>query len=440
MKKIIYLLMVLLLFASFSTNNKAEGSKSEKHLSVMVFDITGSMVGGIDGQRADIFDDVKDIAYRIIRGYPDDTYLVIIPFGRGVKYENVFEIQITSAEDKEKAIEFIANLRANEPETWLTYSLRYSFNKIRELENSMPDFHDRTREVLLLTDGLGNGPEDLDEDDKFSINNLINEYNMAQADFPYLYTTFFTVDEVLSESDREVFRQEGIDVVEVDREDVKVIVEIIESERVVMQDIIDAVETKEELHELENTNELVADAEEVENDNIESEIETSKDEVESDDSPGDTFSLIGETGLFPVVADLSFWPFIVLAAIIIATGFTTLVIKRKRVSANLIIEMNYLTEGAQETNRFPITICEGKKKTIGPHGDIPVEDLEQGLPPVVFVLKMKKEELWLTPFDSITVNGTPVNEATKITIGDMIGLRDFLRINLIDEGEDKDDL
>jgi len=215
MKKIILLIIILLNFQSLLI-----AENEEKYVNVLLFDVTGSMVGRGDGQGLDIFDNVKEITYSIIRGYTNDTYLVIIPFGRRVQENNIFEIHIRSNREKERAINFIRGLNATEPETWLTYSLGFAINKLRELEQKIPDFSNRKQQILLLTDGKGNGEGDLDANGNFTLDNFITNYQLGKTDFPYLFTRFFAFGDVLNQEQIKQLTDAGIETDKTIRQDV----------------------------------------------------------------------------------------------------------------------------------------------------------------------------------------------------------------------------
>ena len=214
MKKIIMFMIIVLSFQSllFADNE-------EKYVNVFLFDVTGSMVGRGDGMGIDIFKDVKEQAKSIIRNYSNDTYLVIIPFGHRVQEDNIFEIHIRSEDDKRRAQGFVDGLNATELRTWLTYALEFGINTLGELQRRLHDFDERTQELLLLTDGKGNGPGDVDEDGNFTIDSLISLYRIARTDYPHLYNRFFAVGDILGPGKIERFTSEGVSVTEIGRDE-----------------------------------------------------------------------------------------------------------------------------------------------------------------------------------------------------------------------------
>jgi hypothetical protein len=102
--------------------------------------------------------------------------------------------------------------------------------------------------------------------------------------------------------------------------------------------------------------------------------------------------------------------------------------------ASFVLEVQEATGG---TKRVPLVLGEGDKKTLGPRGDIPLEGHPE-LPGVVGALRWSTGRLWLTPQDTMTVNGRSVTSRTPVGPGDQLKVRDSVRI-IIDEGEETPD-
>ncbi len=214
---------ILIIFTTIIPTDVVSASNSmtgEMHITIIIFDVTGSMVGKGDGQGINIFDEVKEMTAQILLYQPIDTYLEIIPFGRGVQEGNKFSAHIWSDRDRQEAINFIYSLEATELETWLSYSLQYGIGRFRDLETKLPDFQDRSQQILLITDGRGNGPGDIGNDGMFSIKNLISEYNLVKADYPNLYTRFYAIGEILSNIEIQDFEEAGVNVRQIGRDGV----------------------------------------------------------------------------------------------------------------------------------------------------------------------------------------------------------------------------
>ena len=141
----------------------------------------------------------------------------------------------------------------------------------------------------------------------------------------------------------------------------------------------------------------------------------------------------------PAVAPRSAWPLLggLLSALLLAgLGMATLVRRRpeRPPRAAFVLEVQ---EATGEAKRVPLVLDEGDKKTLGPRGDIPLEGHPE-LPAVVGALRWSAGRLWLTPQDTLTVNGRSVTSRTPVGPGDQLKVRDSVRI-MIDEGEETTD-
>ncbi len=128
------------------------------------------------------------------------------------------------------------------------------------------------------------------------------------------------------------------------------------------------------------------------------------------------------------------WALILSAFVLAAVSVPLLLAHRSkhRQKLPLVFEIRS-TDG--ESKEIQVLIEEGKKKTAGPKGEIPIEDRGLELPSVLFSIQWKKGTLWLLPQDSITVNGKLINDKVNIGVGDLIKVRDKVTI-LIKEGGD----
>lgn len=209
--KILKVFILILLFFSFSLYSQIADSS----LTIVMIDVSGSMVGRGDGRGIDIFGEVKNTASQVVKDLNEETFLRIIPFHRGVEEDNIFRTYITDEQDKGRAVNFIRNLRAEGHQTWLTAS----FNTVKDVADrvlqNVPDSEDRLVDILIFTDGRGNGPGDED------IKNFIRSYKMIKTDYPHLYTRFISIGNIFSEDEKEKFKETGIEEKEYDREEFK---------------------------------------------------------------------------------------------------------------------------------------------------------------------------------------------------------------------------
>ncbi|MBI3911530.1 MAG: VWA domain-containing protein [Armatimonadetes bacterium] len=127
----------------------------------------------------------------------------------------------------------------------------------------------------------------------------------------------------------------------------------------------------------------------------------------------------------------------VLGALLLAVVGGCLLVPRRvagKPRAAFVLEVQ---EETGDAKRVPLVLGEGEKKTLGPRGDIPLEGHPE-LPAVVGALRWSLGRLWLTPQDTMTVNGRSVTSRTPVGPGDQLKVRDSVRI-MIDEGEETTD-
>lgn len=128
------------------------------------------------------------------------------------------------------------------------------------------------------------------------------------------------------------------------------------------------------------------------------------------------------------------WALILSAFALAAVSVPLLLVHRSKNQQKLPLVLEIRgTDG--ESKEIQVLIEEGKKKTAGPKGEIPIEDRGLELPSVIFSIQWEKGSLWLLPQDSITVNGKLINDKVNIGVGDRIKVRDKLTI-LVKEGGD----
>jgi hypothetical protein len=135
----------------------------------------------------------------------------------------------------------------------------------------------------------------------------------------------------------------------------------------------------------------------------------------------------------------SAWPLLggLLSALLLAVlGVAPLVRRRPERTPRAAFVLD-VQEATGEAKRVPLVLGKGERKTLGPRGDIPLEGHPE-LPAVVGALHWSKGRLWLTPQDTMTVNGRSVTSRTPVGPGDQLKVRDSVRI-MIDEGEETTD-
>jgi len=132
------------------------------------------------------------------------------------------------------------------------------------------------------------------------------------------------------------------------------------------------------------------------------------------------------------------WPIILGAALLFTVGGgLPLVFKnRSKKKLDLVLEVKG-PAGAGKEVRF--TLVDGKKKTVGPKGEIVVDSGDVELPPVIFTIYFFKGSLLLMPQERMSVNGEIVSDTTAILFGDIIRVRETTTISVKEGGQDDDD-
>ena len=133
----------------------------------------------------------------------------------------------------------------------------------------------------------------------------------------------------------------------------------------------------------------------------------------------------------PARGNAPIWLWLVGTVLLVIGSVVYLLSDKKRKYINLVLEVT----GEDSKVSHSLVIKEGERKTVGSKGDVLLE--LKDIPPVVFILQLKKGLLWLTPLDAITLNGRPVTQKTPINIGDLLSVREAIQI-IINEGGDEE--
>lgn len=120
------------------------------------------------------------------------------------------------------------------------------------------------------------------------------------------------------------------------------------------------------------------------------------------------------------------------ATLLAILGGAVLFLPRRDAKSQITSFTLDVQEGETDSKQFPLTLNEGDKKTIGTKGDVPLSDPD--LPAVVCTLHSNKGQLYLTPRDTIGVNGQPVIAKTPVGVGDRITVREKTIITINEGG------
>jgi hypothetical protein len=212
MKKIVLITLLLLLSLAIFSQDIIKGD-----VKIILFDVSKSMIGYGDGQGVDIFDEVKEAAEFMINNFPENDYLMIYPYHKNIT-ENIYEALISDETDKKKAVSFINELSANGLSTYLTDSYMDALKRIDNIKKRISDNSDV--DVLILTDGKGNGSSDIDPSTgTFFLDNFIEKHKLVRSDYPFLLTKFVTFGEIFSTNQKNELKKDDIHVSEFNREE-----------------------------------------------------------------------------------------------------------------------------------------------------------------------------------------------------------------------------
>jgi hypothetical protein len=197
-------LAILLIFMFINSDAASE----ERFDYLFVVDCSGSMVGLPDSSgNAVVFPDVKRAINKFIDGIGNNSSVTILPFHRDIQGE--FTIEIIDDESKSKAKEYVNNLVADGQVTWIYYSIRHALQKAEEMRGQDESKH--VQMILLYTDGLDTGPEDLDLDD------ILEEFTMQRGENEFLSLKYYSIGvEPDPEDSGKIENTEGAEIIVVD--------------------------------------------------------------------------------------------------------------------------------------------------------------------------------------------------------------------------------
>jgi len=182
-------------------------------LNIIMFDVSGSMVGKGDGRGINIFSDVKKAIHYVVENVTEESYVVILPFHRDLDKKLIKEFYVKDEYTRDEIIKYINSLEAFGKQTWLTRSYLSTLKYVENIIQRENLGKEKLISILIFTDGRGNGPEDND------IENFIRAFKLKRNDYPYLYTKFITTQDVFNPAEKETLENNGINVADFKRED-----------------------------------------------------------------------------------------------------------------------------------------------------------------------------------------------------------------------------
>lgn len=107
----------------------------------------------------------------------------------------------------------------------------------------------------------------------------------------------------------------------------------------------------------------------------------------------------------------------------------------RRTPADLKRFVVEVREDSAEAKSCPVAFGEGMQKTVGTRGEVPLSDPD--LPAVVCTFQWRSGRMWLSPQDTIAVNGQPITNKTVIDVGDVISIRQRVTLTINEPEEDE---
>ena len=185
---------------------------------VILLDVSGSMEGiqndgSIDPTKI-IMPAVKESLKQYLSELQPGSQVTIIPFTGQINADNVLKISIEDTPDPDNALAeadaYIDGVVAGQTGgTFITAAISYGLD---ELAQSRDDDRQHIQTMLLFTDGEGNGPTDLDENNDFIVDNLLDAIDEYKREQPYLFVKYVSLG--VPVPDAAEMEQRGVDVVE----------------------------------------------------------------------------------------------------------------------------------------------------------------------------------------------------------------------------------
>lgn len=204
MRLVVVPLVALLLAVGAGGN--ARGAQDEDRFSYYVLvDVSGSMVGKPHGTHPVIFPQVKNSVAEFIRAVRPGAAVSILPFHERI--DGRLDRVIGTDADRTAIIDYVQALDATGQTTWIYHALREA---LQDIEQHSDQTSGRTVVTLLLyTDGLNEGPDDLD------LAALLRKFAMVRGEDNNLFLKYITLGVSLPDADLRMLRRTpGVELVE----------------------------------------------------------------------------------------------------------------------------------------------------------------------------------------------------------------------------------
>lgn len=160
----------------------------------------------------DIFDEVKASLKTYVSELQPGSMVYVIPFGNPVVEGRVrqFGIEQDAPDGGEAdALAYIDSIQADNNETHITASIAYALDMLSSLRD---DDRQHIQTVLLYTDGIGNGPEDLNANNQFDVGNIVASLREFRQEQPYLFVKYVSLG--VDVPGAEILGRNGVEVVQ----------------------------------------------------------------------------------------------------------------------------------------------------------------------------------------------------------------------------------
>jgi len=198
-------LISLVCWIAIAPDTSARASQTDDFQYFILVDVSGSMMGKPRGQTPVIFPQVKESISEFVRSVRPGAFVSVMPFHERIDGRRDFTIHTDA--DRDRIVGYINSLEARGQTTWIYHAIREALSAVEQKMGSGPN--KRIGTLLLYTDGLNEGPDDLD------LQSLLNAFSMIRGEDNNLFLKYITLGVKLSQRDLEALRgTPGVQVVE----------------------------------------------------------------------------------------------------------------------------------------------------------------------------------------------------------------------------------
>lgn len=197
-------LVALLLTLGADSDSRAAQDEDRFSYYILV-DVSGSMVGKPHGSHPVIFPQVKKSVEEFVRAVRPGAAVSILPFHERI--DGRLDRVIATDADRIAITDYVQTLDATGQTTWIYHAIR---EVLQDIEQPSDKASGRIVATLLLyTDGLNEGPDDLD------LAELLRKFAMVRGEDNNLFLKYITLGVSLPDADVNLLRRTpGVELVE----------------------------------------------------------------------------------------------------------------------------------------------------------------------------------------------------------------------------------